>query len=246
MPNILKELKLTELSLVDRPANPEAYAPVFKADSEKGELSKMDMEDMSAKMKERMKYYMEEKGMSQEDAYKACMSEMEKAWDENERLRKALLDEGFVIKADSIEKKAPVEYIEVEGEQVAKADIPEPILKRLEAAEKAEKEAAIEKRAEEALPNVKKDVAVKLVKSDLLDDNELLEFLRAVDAMFEKAMNESGETHVDADLNKASDKLEKMAKDYASEHKVSYEKGYAAVVKTEDGKALLKAMKEDK
>ena len=54
---------------------------------------------------------------------------------ENERLRKGLIEEGYVIKAEAIEKKAPEEFVEYEGEQINKADIPAPILKALEAAE---------------------------------------------------------------------------------------------------------------
>jgi hypothetical protein len=243
MPNILTQLELTELSLVDRPANPLALAPVFKADLRKGD-------QMTEDMKEKLKPYMD-KGMSEEEAMKAYEEDMKKALTEaqalkaeNERLRKALIEGGFVIKADSIEKKAPVEYIEVEGEQINKADIPAPILKSLEEAQVAKREAEVAKRAE-VFPNIKPEVAKALVEKDLDEDEALLEFLRAVDAMFAKAMEETGETQTDADMVKASDKLEKMAKDYASEHKVSFEKGYAEVLKTKEGKELFKEMKDD-
>jgi hypothetical protein len=246
--SILKELQLTELSLVDRPANPLAKAPIFKSDSKKGELSKMTDEMMM-----KLKPYMD-KGMSEEEAMKAYEADMKKMADdfekakvENERLRKALLDEGYVIKADAIEKKAEPakeEFIEVDGEQIAKSAIPAPVLKRLEEAEIEKAEAAAVAKAKETLPNVKEGVAVKLVKADLMDDEELLEFLRAVDSMFEKAMGENGETDVDADMGSAEEKLNKMAEDYAAEHKMNFYKAYEAVVKTDDGKALLKPMKK--
>jgi hypothetical protein len=62
-----------------------------------------------------------------------------------------------------------------------------------------------------------------------MDDEELLEFLRAVDSMFEKAMGENGETDVDADMGSAEEKLNKMAEDYAAEHKMTFTKLMSAV-----------------
>lgn len=249
MPNILKELKLSELSLVDKPANPEAYAPIWKSITEKGDDNMEDTIKMSDDMKAKLKPYMD-KGMSAEEAMKAYEEDMQKSVDtikaENERLRKALIDNEFVIKADSVEKKAPVEFIEVEGEQINKADIPAPILKRLEEAEADKAKADIEKSAKETLPNLKQDVAIKLIEKNLAEDEELLEFLRAVDAMFAKGMEESGETKVEADMSSAQDKLEGLAKAHATEHEMTFHKAYAEVVKTAEGKALLKAMKEDK
>lgn len=246
MPTELVNLQLTELSLVKRGANQHAKAPIFK--TAKGEN---DMSDPVIKMSDewlaKLKPYLD-KGMSEEEAMKAYEADMKKSADdlkaENERLRKSLLDNGFKITKDGVEKKAKEEFIEVDGEQIAKSDIPAPILKALEEAEVQKKEAAVAKRAE-AFPNIKKEVAKTLVEFDFDQDEELLEFLRAVDAMFGKAMEENGETKVDAEMESATDKLNKMAKEYASEHKVSFEKGYEAVVKTDDGKALLKAMKEE-
>jgi hypothetical protein len=250
MPTLLTDLQLDEVSLVDTPANQEAHVMLFKRDTQEETLK------MTDEMKEKLKPFMD-KGMSEEEAMKAwqemTMSKMEedleKSNKENERLRKALIDAGFVIKADTIEKKAEPkveEFIEVEGEKIAKSEIPAPILKRLEQAEIEKAEAAVAKKAED-FPNLKKDVAVKLIKADLLEDAETLEFLRAVDALMGKAMGEEGETHVDADMGSASEKLNKMAEDYAAANKMTFYKAYEAVVKTEDGKALLKAIqkKED-
>lgn len=244
MPSILKELKLTELSLVDRPANPEAYAPIFKSDSKKGESNQMeDTIKMSDDMKAKLKPYMD-KGMSAEEAMKAYEEDMKA---ENERLRKALIENEFVIKADSIEKKAPVEFIEVEGEQINKADIPAPILKRLEEAEIEKAEAALEKKADEVLPHFDKDAAKALLKFDL--DDKVIEALMAADAAFEAVMSEKGDKQVDADMNTAEAKLDEMVKAYKAENSTTLEKAYAEVTKTKEGKALVseiyKAKKED-
>ena len=74
-------------------------------------------------------------------------ADAEKLSQENERLRKGLIEEGYIIKAETIEKKAPEEFVEYEGEQINKADIPAPILKALEAAEIEKADAALTKRA---------------------------------------------------------------------------------------------------
>lgn len=242
MPNLLKELELGELSLVDNPANPLAKAPLFKRDSQGDTME--DTIKMSDKMKERMKYYMEEKGMSEEAARKACMGEMEKAWDlqaENERLRKGLIEEGYVIKADSIEKKAPVEEIEVEGEMVAKADIPAPVLKALEAAEVAKRDAEITKKAEETLPHFDVEVAKSLMGLDL--DEKVLEALMAADAAFEAAMGEVGKKASEEDMTDPKEKLGEIVKAYEIEKGVTNAQAYRHIVtKTDEGKALMKAI----
>jgi len=244
MPNILKELELGELSLVDNPANPLAKAPLFKRHSEEE-----DMEDtikMSDKMKERMKYYIEQKGMSEEDARKACMREMEKAWDlqvENERLRKFLIENDYVIKAEAIEKKETMEQIEIGGELINKADIPAPVLKALEEAEVAKRDVELTKMAEEKLPNWDTEVAKQLLKFDL--DEKVMEALAAADAAFEAAMTEKGASSTADDLADPEEKLNELAKSKKADHG-TFEKAYAAVIKTDEGKALLKAMKENK
>jgi hypothetical protein len=248
MPYLLKELELVELSIVDKPANPMAKAPLFKRDS-KGDIEEMEEEviKMSEDMKAKLKPYMD-KGMSAEEAMKAYEEDMKKSADalkvENERLRKALIENEFVIKADSIEKKAPVEYIEVEGEQILKSEIPAPILKRLEQAEIEKAEAEVAKKAEQ-FSNIKTEVAKKLILKNLLEDEELLEFLRAVDAMFAKAMDEQGETQVNGDMGDPREKIKSLAKAYQAEKGVTYEQAYTQVALTQEGQALVKAMKKE-
>ena len=262
----LLELQLEELSLVDRPANAEAMVTLFKRDVQEEVTTTMD-----AEMEDKVKAYMEEKGCGREEAMKALGYEMDKAEEpaeepaeesvedeamkslqaevetlkaENERLRKGLIENGFVIKAEAIEKKAPAEFIEVEGEKINKADIPAPILKKLEEAEAAQEAAAIAKKAEETLPNFKPEVAQALMKFDL--EEQILEALMAADKLFEAQMEELGKADVDGDMDDPQAKLDKMVDAYAVEHELTKAQAYAKVAKTTEGKALInKTYKKD-
>lgn len=160
---------------------------------------------------------------------------------ENEFLRKGLIENGFVIKAEAIEKKAEVEMIEVEGEMVAKCDIPAPVLKALEAAAVEKADIELTKRAGDALPHFDIEAAKALVKS--FGDNEaVMAALLAADKSFEAAMQEFGKSDVDGEFATAADKLDALVKSYMDENqlkKSEYAKAYAAVAKTDEGKALI-------
>jgi hypothetical protein len=238
---------------------------LFKRDN-----SEKEVEKMTDEMEAKVKAYMTDKECGRAEAMKALgYSDMEKADDaaeetpaevdtlkadlealklENERLRKGLIDEGYVIKADVIEKKAPAEMMEIEGEMVAKADIPAPVLKALEAAEVAKKEHEIEKadieltkKAEATLPHFSVDVAKALVKS-FSEEEAIMAALVAADKAFEAAMQEFGKSDVDGEFATAADKLDALVKAYMDENnmkKSEYAKAYAAVAKTDDGKSLI-------
>jgi hypothetical protein len=254
VPNLLKQLELEELSLVDRPANAQAMVSLYKRDNSNGEPMEHEVtEKMSDDLKAKLKPYMD-KGMSEEEAMKMYNMDMKKADEataeeleietlkaENERLRKSLLDNGYVIKADTIEKKAEPEYVEYDGEQINKADIPAPILKALEEAEVAKADAELTKRAEEALPNFNLDVAKSLVKS-FAEDETIMEALKGADAVFAESMEEFGKSDADGNFATAQDKLDALVKSYMDENKIKksqYAVAYAAVAKTDEGKALI-------
>ena len=260
MPNLLKNLQLEELSLVDRPANAQAMISLFKRDN-----SQEDIEKMDTKMKAKVKAYMAANSCSEEEAMKACGADMKKADEtvseidtlkadiealrvENERLVKALTDEGYTIKAEAIEKKAPVETIEVGGEFVVKSDIPAPVLKALEAAEIAKKQHEIEKadieltkKAGEVLPNFDVNVAKSLLKS-FSEDADIVAALKAADAVFAAKMDEVGKSDVNGEFANATDKMDALVKahmDANNMKKSDYAKAYAAVAKTDAGKDLI-------
>jgi hypothetical protein len=165
---------------------------------------------------------------------------------ENERLRKSLIENGFVIKAEAIEKKAEavsageVEMIEVEGEMVAKSDIPTPVLKALEALAVEKADVELTKRAGETLPHFDIKVAKELMKSDL--GEEVMAALKAADKLFEGTMVEFGKSDADGEFASANDKINALVKNYMEEHemkKSQYAIAYAAVAKTDEGKALI-------
>jgi hypothetical protein len=260
----LLELQLEELSLVDRPANAEAMVTLFKRDDtpETKDVNKMT-EEQDAKLKA----YMEKHSCGKGEAMKALGYDVEKAEEadpteeltaeietlkadaeklslENERLRKGLIDEGYVIAAESIEKRAPEEFVEYEGEQINKADIPAPILKALESAEIEKADMALTKKAEEVLPHFSVEAAKGLLSavSKMDEVDMLMEALAAADKAFADKMEEFGKADVDGDFASASDKVEHMVKSHMEEHgltKKDYAKAYAAVAKTEEGKSLI-------
>lgn len=256
MPSLLKNLMLEELSLVDRPANAQAMVSLFKRDDSHEEVMKeqeIQETDATEKMADGCPDCTTEKmcaehEMKKSDAEIALEAEVEKLKADNERLRKGLIENGYVIKADVIEKKAPVEMMEIEGEMVAKADIPAPVLKALEAAEVAKKQHEIEKadieltkRAGEALPHFAVDVAKSLLKS-FSEEEAIMEALKAADAAFAAAMQEFGKSDVNGEFATAADKLDALVKSHMDTNnlkKSDYAKAYAAVAKTDEGKTLI-------
>lgn len=274
MPNLLKKLQLTELSLVDRPANAQAMVSLFKRDTSEEELTKMT-DDMEAKVKA----YMTDKGCGRAEAMKNFGYDMKKADEvaeevaevdkaagevaeevnpleaevaalkaDNEMLRKGLIENGYVISAEAIEKKAEVEMLEVEGEMLVKSDIPAPVLKALEAADVAKREHELEKadvqltkRAGESLPHFDTDVAKSLV-AKFYEDEAIMVALKAADAAFAASMQEFGKSDVDGEFATSSDKLDALVKSYMDENqmkKSEFAKAYAQVAKTDQGKDLI-------
>ena len=265
MPNLLKQLELDELSLVDRPANAQAMVSLFKRDNSQEEEMTETLEKMGYD-EDKVKAYMKEKGCGRAEAMEALKMEepMEKAEEidpviaedleksvdegvveslkaENEKLRKALIDNGFVIKSDAVEKKVEPEYIEYDGESINKADIPAVILKALEEAEFAKADAELTKRATEALPHFAEDVAKSLV-AEFGEVEGVMEALKAADATFAESMEEVGKSDAEGEFATASDKMESLVKSYMEENKMKkgdYARAYAAVAKTDEGKALI-------
>jgi len=96
------------------------------------------------------------------------------------------------------------------------------------------------KRAGEALPHFDIKVAKALLKSDL--GEEVMAALKAADKLFEGTMVEFGKSDADGEFASANDKINALVKSYMEEHemkKSQYAIAYAAVAKTDEGKALI-------
>ena len=278
MPNLLKNLHLEELSLVDRPANAKAMVSLFKRDNSDKDIIKMTeemeakvaayMEEKGCGRGEAMKaldMYMDkaeeavaevaDKAAPEVEATEApefnvdaLKADFERLSTENQHLRKGLIDAGYVIRADSIEKKAEEEMMDIDGEMVAKSDIPAPVLKALEAASVAKRENELEKAdieltksASELLPHWAEGAAKTLLKS-FSEDESVMEMLKAADAAFEASMQEFGKSDVDGEFATSADKLDALVKSYMDNNqlkKSEFAKAYAAVAKTDEGKTLI-------
>jgi hypothetical protein len=250
--NLLKQLELDELSLVDRPANASAKVALFKRDSEEENMEKAykmsdaemeEMDKMSDDLKAKLRGMMdkgytfpEAKKMMDEDMKKAdeevsLEAELMELKEENDNLRKQL---GEVVE----KKEEVVETIEVNGELVVKADIPEPVLKALEEAKVEKQMIELRKKAEAELPHFDVEVAMSLLDV-IKGDAKVLEALKGADAAFAAAMDEVGEKSVDADMTDPQSKLDKMVDAYAEEHKVNKYAAFDAISKTAEGKSLI-------
>jgi hypothetical protein len=230
VPNLLKQLELEELSLVDRPANAQAMVSLYKRDNSNGEHMEQKIEKVS-----------EETTKAEAPEVNPLEAEVETLKAENERLTKSLEEAGYIVKSDVIEKKVEPEYVEYEGEQINKADIPAPILKALENAEIEKADIELTKRAEELLPHFNVAVAKPLVKS-FAEDEAIMEALKAADKTFSESMKEFGKSDADGEFATSSDKLDALVKSYMSENEMKkgdYAKAYAIVAKTDEGKALI-------
>jgi len=251
--HLLKQLELDELSLVDRPANASAKVALFKRDSEEENMEKAykmsdaemeEMDKMSDDLKAKLRGYMDKgytfpeakKMMDEDDMKKAdedisLEAELIALKEENENLRKEL---GEVVE----KKEEVVETIEVNGEMVVKADIPEPVLKALEEAKVEKQMIELRKKAEAELPHFDVEVAMSLLDV-IKGDAKVLEALKGADAAFAAAMDEVGEKVVEADMSDPQSKLDKMVDAYADEHKVNKYAAFDAISKTAEGKSLI-------
>lgn len=256
MTNILLDLELDELSLVDRPANQAATICLIKRDNtmnlEERKAYYMDKgmseEEAMKKAKEDMKKSddteVEEPEVSKaEDAFEAelLLAEVDAAKAEIKRLAKALEDNGFVVTDEEVAKAEEPEYYEFNGEQIIKSDIPAPILKALEEVELEKRQVALRKQAEEILPNFDTEIAASLL-AHVAKDDAIVEALKSADAALGASMSEIGEASVEADMLSSSDKLDSLVKSYMDENnlaKKDHAIAYAAVAKTDEGKALI-------
>ena len=206
--------------------------------------AKDELDKMSAKEKEELMARLgkaDEADVTEADQGDLFLAEVDALKAEVSRLSKALEENGFVVTEEAVAKAEEPEYVEFDGEKVVKSDIPAPVLKALEEAEIAKRHIELKKQAEEILPNFDNEIAASLL-AHVAKDDAIVEALKAADAAMGASMSEIGEASVEADMASSSDKLDALVKSYMDENnlaKKDHAKAYAAVAKTDEGKALI-------
>jgi hypothetical protein len=206
--------------------------------------AKEELDKMSAKEKEELMARLGKADEAEEtevDQEALFLAEVDALKAEVSRLSKALEDNGFAVTEEEVTKAEEPEYLEVEGEKVAKSDIPAPVLKALEEAAIEKRMVELRKQADEILPNFDNEIAASLL-AHVAKDDAIVEALKAADAAMGASMSEIGEASVEADMASSSDKLDALVKSYMDENnlaKKDHAKAYAAVAKTDEGKALI-------
>jgi len=235
-------MKMAEEELAKMPEEQqkELFGQEGSEDADKAEDTEADKEDDEADKED-------DEADKEEDTQKSdeLLAEVDSLKAENDRLSKALEDNGFTVTDEAITKAAPApEFIELDGEQIAKSDIPAPVLKALEAVEIEKQFIELKKQAAEILPNFDNDIAANILKA-VSEDDAIVEALKAADAAIGASMSEAGEASVEADMASAADKLDSLVKSHMDENampKSAFAKAYAAVAKTDAGKALIKEL----
>lgn len=220
------------------------YMDKGMGEDEAKKKAKDELDKMSAKEKEEMMARLgkaDEADVTEADQGDLFLAEVDALKAEVSRLSKALEENGFVVTEEAVAKAEEPEYVEFDGEKVVKSDIPAPVLKALEEAEIAKQHIELKKQAEEILPNFDNEIAASLL-AHVAKDDAIVEALKAADAAMGASMSEIGEASVEADMASSSDKLDALVKSYMDENnlaKKDHAKAYAAVAKTDEGKALI-------
>lgn len=163
---------------------------------------------------------------------------------ENEGLRKALIENGFKITAEGVElakvEEAVAETLEIDGKVIDLSAMPEEAAATLKELASEKANAALEKRASAELPNFDKETAKALLSAGLSE--EVMQTLKAADALFAETMEEAGETSVEADMTDPREQMDALVNEYMEERNVSIHKARVEVAKTAKGRELQKAL----
>lgn len=255
----LVKIDLDEISLVDNPANQSAKVVLAKrADpNQEDNMADKEIEKADDAMKNRMKMYMD-KGMSEKDAKMKAEMDMKKSAEDLLTEVDTLSVEVETLKSASAEKDAEIakmketeiskseETFALDGQVIRKSDVSESVFTVLKkqaediAKMKSDQEMTeLKKRAGETFANLggSDDVKANILK--FAEANaEVMEVLKAANEGLKEIFVEKGEQVVD-DGSDPMTQVNKMAADYAVEHKVSKEAAFAEVTKSGEGRKLL-------
>jgi len=171
----------------------------------------------------------------------AVQANVTKLQADNEALRKQILDAGFKITAEGLVKPEAKETMEIDGEVVELAGLPESVVKALK--EKAD--ADLTAKATAAYPNLRAEVAKKLfVAFD--GDAEMEAAISAFNTKMGTFLEETGNTDPAVETMSAQEKYDSAVKAEMEATGTNYVTAYAKVAATDEGKKLIKAIYEEK
>lgn len=250
MPYELTDLVLDEVSGVDTPANQHAgvvlakrfgymdgVKPEMDGLTEKGDVS-VTVEELTKKLE----------GLSTQVADLTKRAETAEA--AAEALTKSAEDAGLEIEDGKIAKREAPEYVVIDGEDVEKSLVPAPVLKALEKAtadiakmQAQAQDVELAKRGETELPNLagtpfNKGRLLKAVEGDA----ELLAALKAANEAMKGAYEEKGDGNTE-DMQEPAKKLDRMAREYATEKGMPFETAFTEVTKSGEGHDLYRQMR---
>ena len=254
----LTDIDLMEVSAVTAGANQHATVVLFKnlgfespvkpksvGTTERGE-GPVTVEELTKSLADQKTQTADLTKAADEATAKAAAAEAALA-----ALTKSATDAGLDVQDGKIVKRDAPEMVMIDGEAVEKSLVPAPVLKALEKAaaniakmQAQAEEATLAKRGETELPNI---AGTPLAKGRLLalaeKDADVLKALKAADAAMASTFVEKGHSRVEDEAS-SEYRLDQMTKAYQTAHSVPYETAYAAVVQTNDGRALYKSLRD--
>lgn len=263
----IKKFTLDEISGVDKPCQSPALMMLMKraTDTPKEDLPQDLRKQQEDSMSDEIKKLSAEvenlkKRLEKADALAAMSDEHKEHYASLEgEAQEAFLKMDVAARGELVKKaQESDEVLELDGQQIRKSACDAGVFallkkqsaetKSLQALLKSEKEAReaaeLKKRAEELLSSHPGDMEAKvaMLKSvESIEDEAMrksaLDMLKANNEAMAKALERRSAAGEGSD-DSAAQKLEKMAKKYAEDNKVSEADGYAAVLGTDEGKAL--------
>lgn len=160
---------------------------------------------------------------------------------DNETLRAQVLAAGFKITSEGLTKPDVTETMEIDGEVVELAGLPDSVVKTLKA--KADNDLTALATAE--YPNLQANVAKKLYVA-FQGDDEMKAAINAFNTKMGTYLEEKGDTAPALDTTSAQEKFDSLVKAKASADGMTYHAAYAAVANTPDGKQLIQDIYKEK
>lgn len=170
----------------------------------------------------------------------ALQAQVDKLSADNEVLRAQVLAAGFKITKEGLVKPEVTETMELDGEVVELASLPQSVVNAL----KAKADADLTAKATAEYPNLQVNVAKKLYVA-FQDDEEMKAAVSAFNTKMGTYLEEKGDTAPGAELATAQEKFDELVKAKVQSG-LGKPQAYAEVAATPEGKQLLKDIYSEK